>query len=115
MIILGLISELLNDGSFTGTSIQLPILSNFAATASTAETQELEVAAVVSSESDVMPSLGDIGTTYTISDTIPPPLTSLTTLTTTSTLESVLNEPIMSVAVADSAESSTDINSMLQS
>ena len=75
-----------------------------------------ELVEVQSAENDdVIPSLSDIVMMYNI---IPPPLTSLISLTTTSTLESVFNEPVMSVAVsADSGEASSDINieSVLQS
>lgn len=106
-----------------GAAIGLPILCNLPVSAAEsqelkdledAETETVVASSVVSSVGDVMPTLGYIGTTYTISDTIPPPLTSLTALTTTSTLESVLNEPIMSVAVAES-ESGADIGSVFQS
>lgn len=97
-------------------TIHLPILSTLAPTSSreTQELKELEVVPNITSEGDGMPTLGDIVTTYTISDTIPPSLASLTTLTTSSTLESVFNEPIMSVAVTDS-ETNADISSVLQS
>ena len=75
-----------------------------------------ELVEVTSAENDVViPSLSDIVTTYNI---IPAPLTSLPSLTTTSTLESVFNEPVMSVAVSsDPGEASSDINveSVLQS
>ena len=95
----------------SGSAIPLPTL-NFATTPSSSDAQELDVpsvASVVATESDVMPTLGDIVSTYTISDTIPPPLTSLTTLTTSSTLDSVFNEPIMSVAVVDPVDGTPDI------
>ena len=89
------------------------LLSNLGASATSDPSELVEVA---SAENDVViPSLSDIVTTYSI---IPPPLTSLTSLTTTSTLESVFNEPVMSVAVAgDAGETSSDINveSVLQS
>lgn len=89
------------------------LLSNLSASATSDPSELVEVA---SAENDVViPSLSDIVTTYSI---IPPPLTSLTSLTTTSTLESVFNEPVMSVAVAgDAGETSSDINveSVLQS
>ena len=69
------------------------LLSNLGASSTSDPNELVEVA---SAESDVViPSLSDIVTTYSI---IPPPLTSLTSLTTTSTLESVFNEPVMSVA-----------------
>ena len=82
------------------------LLSNLGASSTSDPNELVEVA---SAESDVViPSLSDIVTTYSI---IPPPLTSLTSLTTTSTLESVFNEPVMSVAVAaDTGETSSDIN-----
>ena len=75
-----------------------PVLSTLAASAS-ADTTDL-----ADDNGDVMPGL-EIVTTYNIiSEAIPPPLTSLTTLTTSSTLESVFNEPVMSVAVADCSD-----------
>ena len=83
--------------SSPGATMQLPILTHLAASNAAADAQE----DLVSTETDVgMPPLGDIVTTYSISDTITP-LTSLTTLTTNSTLDSVLNEPIMTVAIAE--------------
>ena len=90
------------------------MLSNLGGTSATSDPTEL-VEVQSAENDDVIPSLSDIVTTYNI---IPPPLTSLTSLTTTSTLESVFNEPVMSVAVsADSGEASSDINveSVLQS
>lgn len=89
------------------------MLSTLGTSATSDPTELVEVATAESD--DVIPSLGDIVTTYNI---IPPPLTSLTSLTTTSTLESVFNEPVMSVAVsADGGESTGDIGveSVLQS
>lgn len=59
----------------------------------------------------VIPSL-DIVTTYNIinSEPIPPPLTSLSSLvsftTSSSSLESLLNEPVMSVANSDTVDQS---------
>jgi len=73
-----------------------PVLSNLAASTSADGTD------LADDNGDVIPGL-EIVTTYNISEAIPPPLTSLTTLTTSSTLESVFNEPVMSVAVADCA------------
>ena len=89
------------------------MLSNLGTSATSDPAELVEVA---TTENDVViPSLGDIVTTYNI---IPAPLTSLTSLTTTSTLESVFNEPVMSVAVsADGGETTPDIGveSVLQS
>ena len=89
------------------------LLSNLGASSTSDPSELVEVA---SAENDVViPSLSDIVTTYSI---ISPSLTSLTSLTTTSTLESVFNEPVMSVAVAgDTGETSSDITveSVLQS
>ena len=89
------------------------LLSNLGASSTSDPSELVEVA---SAENDVViPSLSDIVTMYSI---IPPPLTSLTSLTTTSTLESAFNEPVMSVAVAgDAGETSSDIivESVLQS
>ena len=95
------------------------MLANLGASSSSDPTELVEVTSA--ENDDVIPSLSDIVTTYniiSISEAIPPPLTSLTSLTTTSTLESVFNEPVMSVAVtADTGETSSDINveSVLQS
>ena len=85
-------------------SIHLPILSNL----SPANHQELVVGedvvptSMVSSEGDVIPTLGDIVTMSYMSESAvppPPPLSSLTTAV--STLESSLfNEPVMTVAVS---------------
>ncbi len=80
--------------SYVGPIQQFPILSNLA----TSSTESTDLADVTT---HVIPSL-EIVTTYNIiSEPIPPPLTSLTALTTSSTLESVFNEPIMTVAVID--------------
>ena len=95
------------------------MFANLGAASSSDPTELVEVTSA--ENDDVIPSLSDIVTTYniiSISEAIPPPLTSLTSLTTTSTLESVFNEPVMSVAVtADTGETSSDINveSVLQS
>ena len=89
------------------------LLSNLGASSTSDPSELVEVASA--ENDDVISSLGDIVTTYSI---IPPPLTSLTSLTTTSTLDSVFNEPVMSVAVsADVGETNSDINveSVLQS
>ena len=88
------------------------MLSNLGVSSSSDPTELVEV---TSADNDVIPNLSDIVTTYNI---IPAPLTSLPSLTTTSTLESVFNEPVMSVAVsADPGEPNSDINvdSVLQS
>lgn len=84
--------------SFAGPTQQFPILSTLATSTSVDSTDLADVT------TDVIPSL-EIVTTYNIiSEPIPPPLTSLTTLTTSSTLESVFNEPVMTVAVIDSVD-----------
>lgn len=99
----------------------MPILANLVPSSSADQSELVEVTEVTSGvaiESDV--GLGDIVTTYNIiSEPMATPLTSLTTLTTTSVLESVLSEPIMSVAATETAdtETATDIGveSVLQS
>lgn len=83
---------------FEGPTQHFPTL---AATSSSADSADLGDVTT-----SVIPSL-DIVTTYNIIDSepIPPPLTSLSALTTfttsSSTLESMLNEPVMSVAASD--------------
>ena len=88
---------------FPGSPQQFPTL---AATSTSADSADLTEVATT-----VIPSL-DIVTTYNIinSEPIPPPLTSLSSLTTfttsSSTLESMLNEPVMSVANSDTVDHS---------
>ena len=94
----------------------LPILSHYASS-SVQEQHDLDVPAV-SSEGDVMHSLSDISTISYTDAVIHPPLSSFASLATSSTLESVFNEPIVSVAVSDSVEGGNDImgeNSVLHS
>ena len=78
---------------------------------------DLDVPAV-SSDGDVMHSLSDMSTISYTDAVIHPPLSSFASLATSSTLESVFNEPIVSVAVSDSVEGGNDImgeNSVLHS
>ena len=94
----------------------LPILSHYASS-SVQEQHDLDVPAV-SAEGDVMHSLSDISTISYTDTVIHPPLSSFASLATSSTLESVFNEPIMSVAVSDTVEGGSDImgeNSVLHS
>lgn len=87
-----------SSGTLSSPTQQFPILSTLATSTSVDSTDLADVT------TDVIPSL-EIVTTYNIiSEPIPPPLTSLTTLTTSSTLESVFNEPVMTVAVIDSVD-----------
>ena len=87
-----------------GPTQQFPTLSNLAGTSTSADSAELSDVTT-----RVTPSL-DIVTTYNIinSEPIPPPLTSLSGLTTfttsSSSLESMLNEPVVSVAVSDQTD-----------
>lgn len=89
----------------------LSILSNLAPTTSADSPHLVEVTEVTSGlGNDVtMPSFGDITTTYSIINDHTTPLTSLTS---SSTLESVFNEPMASM-VTSSVVPTSDIESVL--
>ncbi|XP_064402865.1 transcription factor YY2-like isoform X2 [Halichondria panicea] len=102
-----------NDIASRGGVIALPILSTLTPTSSSVTSDLVEVTEVSSGLSNDIPSFSDITTTYSI---ISDPTTPLTSLTSSTALESVFNEPVRSmVTSAVMTTSDITVDSVLQS